>query len=35
MNMRIIDYIDSIALMEEGQAHRLIMVFHPLGAGQG
>ena len=33
--MRIIDSIDSIALMEEGPAHRLIIVFHPLSADQG
>jgi len=33
--MRIIDCIDSDALMEKGSAHRLIIVFHPLSADQG
>jgi len=32
MNIRIIDGIDSITLMEEGLAHRLIIAFHPLVA---
>jgi len=35
MNMRVIDCIDSIALMEEGLAHRLIIVSHPLSRDQG
>jgi len=35
MNIRIIDCIDSIALMEEGPAHRFIIVLHLLGADQG
>jgi len=35
MNIRIIDCIDSVSLMEEGPAHRLIIAFHPLGADQG
>jgi len=29
--MRIIDCIDFYILMEEGPAHRLIIVLHPLG----
>ena len=32
MNTRMVDCIDSIALMEEGPAHRPIIVFHHLGA---
>jgi len=35
MSMRIIDCIDFYILMEEGPAHRLIIVLHPLGADQG
>jgi len=35
MNMRIIECIDCYVLMEEGPAHRLIVVLHPLGADQG
>ena len=32
MNMRIIECIDFYVLIEEGSAHRLIIVLHPLGA---
>jgi len=35
MNMRIIDCIDFCVLIEEGPAHRLIVMLHPLGADQG
>jgi len=35
MNMRIMDCINCYVLMEEGPAHRLIAVLHPLGADQG
>jgi len=33
--MRVIDCIDFYVLMEEGPAHRLIVVLHPLSADQG
>ena len=33
--MRIIDCIDCYILIEEGPAHRLIVVLHPLGADRG
>jgi len=33
--MRVIECIDSIVLMEEGPAHRLIIEFHPLSADLG
>ena len=35
MNMRVIDCIDCYIIMEEGPAHRLIVVLHSLGADQG
>jgi len=33
--MRVIDCIDNYCLMEEGPAHRFIIVLHLLGADQG
>jgi hypothetical protein len=35
MNMRVIDCLDCNYLMEEGPAHRLIVVLRPLGTDQG
>jgi hypothetical protein len=35
INMRVIDCINYSHLMEEGPAHRLIIVLRPLGTGQG
>ena len=33
--MRIIECVNFYLLIEEGPAHRLIVVLHPLGADQG